>query len=134
MPRPQAVVLPILRGCPALSGVKVGSWFEDIDYREFPMIQIRNLGGNRDPGRPTELSIAVVEMTCYGTTDLPTTEDLYGDALEALYHAAKHQTPTAAGYLHSVRETMGMTQFGSPFQDSWRVQGLIRLGIRPLRS
>lgn len=133
IPRSQDVVLPILRDCPELSGVKIGSWYEDIDYREFPLIHIRNLGGKRHSTHPFQLSSSVIEMTCYGTKDLPTTEDMYNDALDALYNAQRRQILTPAGYLHSVMETMGMTQFGSPFQDSWRVQGLIKLGIRPLR-
>lgn len=133
MPRVQAVVLPLLRACPALTGVKCGSWVEDIDFRDFPMLNIRRIGGARNPRFPTKLATPVIEMTAYGVVDLPTTETLFEDALEALYDAVERQTTTAAGYLHSIKETMGMTQFPSPFQDSWRVQGLIQLGVRPPR-
>jgi hypothetical protein len=131
MPRVQAVVLPILRD--ALPGVKVGSWVEDIDYRLFPMLNIRRVGGIRHDTRPTELSLPVIEMTAYGTEGLPETELLYEDALETLFAAVSNQTQTPAGYLHSIKETMGATQFSSLFQDSWRIQGLIQLGVRPPR-
>jgi hypothetical protein len=106
----------------------------DIDYRDFPLINIRRLGGPRNNKRPTELALPVIEMAVYGTVDLPTTETLYDDALEALYAAVRNQTQTAAGYLHSITENMGATQLDSPFQDSWRIQGLIKLGLRPSRS
>ena len=142
--RVQKIVLPILRGHndeqdkvsvrDDLSGVHVGTWTEDIDYREFPLVNIRRLGGPRDPKRPTKFAKPVIEMTVYDVVDLPTTEDLYDTALEALYEAVRKQTQTPYGYLHSMKETMGATYFGSPFQDSWRVQGLIQLGVRPPRS
>lgn len=131
MPRVQDVVLPLLRDVPALAGFKVGSWVEDIDYRNFPMINVRGVGGVRHETKPKKLALPVVEMTVYGTVDLPTTEDAYDDALEAIYDAVLYQTLTDAGYLHSIKETMGRTQFPSPFSDSWRVQGLIQLGVRP---
>src|SRR5699024_2322294 len=57
--------------------------------------------------------------------------DLFHQALDALYEAARNHTVVDAGYLTYVKETMGMTQFSSLFVDSWRVQGLIRLGVRP---
>ncbi|AVJ50768.1 tail terminator [Mycobacterium phage OlanP] len=132
MPRVQAVVLPILRA--ALPDVKVGSWIEDIDYRTFPMVNVRRVGGPRHETRPDKLALPVIEMTAYGREGLVETEKLYEDALEALYDAVKYQTQTPAGYLHSIKETMGATQFSSLFQDSWRVQGLIQLGVRPPRS
>ncbi len=129
MPRVQAVVMPILRE--AFPNVKVSSWVEDIDYREFPMIQVRRIGGFRHDRRPTQLAMPVVELTAYTTTGLVETEQLYEEALEALYAAVKSQKQTPDGYLHSLKETMGATQFSSLFQDSWRVQGLIQFGVRP---
>lgn len=142
MPRPQAIVLPLLRGhtdplnqfsvIPALDGAKVGSWTEDIDYKHLPMLNVRRIGGIRYRGGPKKLSLPVVELTAYGNVDGPKTEQLYEDALEVLYDAVKQQTPTPAGFLHSIFETMGATQFSSLSQSSWRIQGLIRLGIRPL--
>ncbi|QGH79693.1 tail terminator [Gordonia phage Anon] len=131
MPRIQEVVMPILRAAPALQGVTISSWVADIDYRKFPMINIRRIGGARLRNHPTKLSIPTIEMTCYGIENLIETERMYDDALEALYEAVRTQQQTPKGYLHSIREPMGMTQFSSPFQDSWRVQGLIALGQRP---
>lgn len=129
MPRVASVVLPLLRA--ALPGVRVSTWGADIDYREFPALNIRRVGGIRHDRRPEQLDKAVIELTAYGSEGLPETELLYETALEALYRAVRLQTLTDAGYLHSMKETMGMTQFSSPFQDSWRVQGLIQLGVRP---
>jgi len=132
MPRVQSIVIPILRA--ALPGVKVGSWVEDIDYRQFPMINVRRLGGFRHDTKPEELALPVIELTAFTDVGLPETEELYEDALSALYEAVRRQTQTSAGYLHSIKETMGATQFSSLFQDSWRVQGLIQLGIRPPKN
>lgn len=131
MPRIQAVVLPILRA--ELPGVLLTTWVPDVDYRQFPMLNIRRTGGFRNESRPTQLSLPIIEMTAYGDVGLPETEQLYEDALEALYKAVRAQTQTDAGYLHSIKETFGATQFSSLYQDSWRVQGLIQLGVRPPR-
>ncbi|GAB4584403.1 hypothetical protein [Nocardia sp. IFM 10818] len=128
--RVQSIVLPILRAHFG-SRVKVGTWVEDIDYRKFPMINIRRVGGKRHPTKPTQMAHPVIEMTAYTTEGLAETEALYEEALEVLYDAVRRQTMTDAGYLHSIFETMGATQFSSLFQDSWRIQGLIQLGIRP---
>jgi hypothetical protein len=130
MPRIQSVILPILRD--SFPDVKVGSWVEDIDFRDFPMLQVRRIGGMRHDRRPTQLAMPVIELTAYGIEGLVETEQLYEDALEALYAAARNQARTDTGYLHSIRETSGAAQYPSPFQDSWRVQGLIAFGVRPL--
>jgi hypothetical protein len=98
------------------------------------MIQVRRVGGLRNPKRPTLLGLPVIELTVYTDVGLPETEQLYEDVLEVLFDAVKRQTPTDAGYLHSMKETFGATQFSSLFQDSWRVQGLIQLGLRPPRT
>lgn len=134
MPRIQEVVLPILRADPNLAGVTVVTWVPDIDFRDFPMINIRRIGGARNENRPRELSSPVIEMSVYSKESLIDAERLYENALDALYDAVREQTQTPKGYLHSVRETMGATQFSSLFMDSWRVQGLIRLGLRPPRT
>lgn len=75
-----------------------------------------------------------MEITVHTQQGLPETEELYEDVLEALYEAVRKQTLTPAGYLHSIFETMGSTQFSSKFQDAWRVQGLLQLGVRPRRN
>ncbi len=132
MPRIQEIVLPILRE--ALPDIRVGSWVEDIDYRQFPLINVRRIGGVRHDRRPFQMALPVVELTAYTTDGLVETEQLYEDALEVLYQAVKKQVQTPAGYLHSLKETMGATQFSSLFMDSWRVQGLIQFGVRPLSN
>lgn len=132
MPRVQEVVLPILRE--ALPGVRISTWVEDIDYREFPLVMIRRIGGYRNRGGYMLLDRPVIEMTAFTNEGLPETEDLYNDALDALYEAVDKQTMTDKGWLHSIEERMGMTQFSSLYTDSWRVQGLIALGVRPLRK
>ena len=144
LPVVHMIALPILRGhndledpisvLPDLTGVKVGTWIEDIDYRMFPMINLRRLGGVRNIDAPHLYGLSVIEMTVYGTEGEIETEEMYEDALEILYDAWLKQTPTPHGYLQSVKETMGATQFSSLFQDSWRIQGLIQLGVRPPRS
>jgi hypothetical protein len=99
------------------------------------MVIVRRIGGARYEGGPTLFGFQNVELSAYGTVDLPTTETLYEDALDSLYAAVESQEPVAGvGYLHSIRETFGATQFSSLFQDSWRVQGLIQFGVRPLQS
>ena len=147
MPSVQAVTLSILRGhndlldsvsiLPGLVGVKVGDWVEDIDYRNFPMLSVRRLGGFRHRTRPKQLAFPVIELTSYVQAprgDLTECEKLFETALEVLYDAVKYQTQTDSGYLHSIKETMGTTQFSSLYQDSWRTQGLIQLGLKPPRN
>ncbi|AXH46766.1 tail terminator [Mycobacterium phage Acolyte] len=130
---------PILRGDPRLEGVTVTTWVPDVDYREFPMIQVRRIGGVRNPKAPTLHVLPVIELSAYtdalgDSEGLITCEELYETALDVLYDAVKDQIVTPAGYLQSIYETMGATQFSSLFQDSWRVQGLIRLGVRRPRN
>ncbi|BBC53825.1 putative head-to-tail connector [Mycobacterium phage PP] len=142
--RIQKVVLPLLRGhddlmdnksvLPDIAPAKVGSWTENINLRDFPMVNIRRIGGIRHATRPKKLSKPVIEMTVYHTAGLVECEELYEDCLDVLFDAVLHQTQTPYGYLHSIKETMGATQFSSPFMDSWRVQGLIALGLRPPRN
>ena len=133
MPRIQSVVIPILRDWPALKDVHIGSWVEDIDYREFPMLNIRKVDSEgRNFREPNKLDVTVIELTAYSMEGLPECEHLYNHALEALYDAVLYQKQSDTGYLHSIRENMGMTLFDSRFMDSWRVQGLVQLGLRPL--
>ena len=133
MPRIQSVVIPILRDWPALKDVHIGSWVEDIDYRELPMLNIRKVDSEgRNFREPNKLDVTVIELTAYSMEGLPECEHLYNHALEALYDAVLYQKQSDTGYLHSIRENMSMTQFSSLFMDSWRVQGLVQLGLRPL--
>lgn len=134
MPRTQKIVVPILRGDPRLAGVNITTWIPDIDYREFPIINVRRIGGIRNPIAPTVHSSPVIELTAYTNTNLIDCEELYETALDVLYDAVLNQTQTDDGYIQSMYETMGATQFSSLFQDSWRVQGLIRLAVRKPRQ
>lgn len=126
--RVQKIVLPILRA--AHPGVDFSSWGADVDIRTFPTVNIRRVGGTRNPKGPTIHGLPVIEMTAYTDEGLPETEDLYEECLETLFRARRLQTPTPAGYISSVKERMGGTQFSSLYMDSWRIQGLIELGIR----
>lgn len=130
IPRFQEVVIPILRDA-LPEEVEVSSWINDIDYRTYPIVNLRRMGGYRDRDRPEQLDHPVIELTVLGDIGLVETEDLYIETFNALLEAAKTQTPTPAGRISYVRETMGMTQFGSLFDATWRVQGLIQIGIRP---
>lgn len=130
MPRVQEVVLPYLRE--QLPEVNFTSWIPDVDKRTFPIVNIRRLGGL--PINPDTLDRAVIEMTAYTRDGLVATEDLYLDCRHLIYRMVDKQIVTPAGYLHSYFETMGPMQFDSPFDDTWRVQGLIQLGIRPPRN
>jgi hypothetical protein len=130
MPRVQEVVIPVLRA--ALPGVMVTSWIPDVDHRTFPLVNVRRLGGL--PRHVRLLDLPVIELTAYSRDGLIACENLYLDARTVLWDMVQHQTLTPHGYLHSYFETMGPTQFDSGFDDSWRVQGLIQLGLRPLLS
>lgn len=139
LPRVFKIVKPIIVAA-GLSGDygtlddRVYSWNPNVDYRVWPWVQVRRLGGVRHETRPTQLGTPVIELTCRSDKGVVETEELYEDVLEVLYRAVKRQTLTDYGYLSSIKETLGATQLSSEFQDSWRVQGLIKLGVRPLRS
>lgn len=144
MPRVQRVVIPILRNG-LRDDIKVGSWVEDVARRSYPLVNVRRLGGLANAKRPDLLDRAVIELTAYSTASDPDypgltgTEDLYLDAKYLLWKAVHKQTVVedlngGVGYLHSFFETMGPTQFDSPFDDTWRIQGLIQIGLRPVLS
>jgi hypothetical protein len=132
IPRVQEVVIPLLRA--GLDpGITVTSWIPDVDQRTYPIVNIRRLGGL--PVDVDLLDRPVIEMTAYGDVGLVETENLYLDARQVLWDAWKSQTVVAGkGHIHSYFETLGPTQFDSPFDDTWRIQGLIQLGLRPIRD
>ncbi|QJD50226.1 tail terminator [Mycobacterium phage Iwokeuplikedis] len=141
MSRVQKVVAPLLRADPRLEGVTINTWIPDIDYREFPCINIRRIGGIRNPKAPKLHKLPVIEMSAYTSINsdsadagLIECEELYETALEVLIDCVEEQRQTPAGHLQSLYETMGATQFSSLYQDSWRIQGLIRLGVRKPRT
>lgn len=133
MPRVQAVVLPLLRARLDPS-VTCTSWIADIDHgRTWPVVNVRRLGGL--PKDVDFLDKPVIELTAYSDQGLVPTEDLYMDARQILWDAWKNQTVVpGVGYIHSYFETFGPTQFDSPYDDTWRIQGLIQLGLRPARE
>ncbi|WP_202965548.1 hypothetical protein [Amycolatopsis japonica] len=105
------------------------SWEPNVTRRQYPMVKVRRLGGiSVDPRR---LDKPTIELTCYTREGLVETEDLYLDVREAILDMVESQTVTEAGYLHSYFETMGPIQLDSEFDDTWRIQGLIQLGVRP---
>lgn len=130
IPRVQEIALPILKA--ELPGVRVTSWGTDVDDRVFPWVNIRRLGG-----LPVDVDMfdrAVVEVTAYTDTNLIDCENLLLDARQVLWNAWKAQTVVPAkGSIGSYFETLGPTQFDSPYDDTWRVQYLVQLGIRPIR-
>jgi hypothetical protein len=137
MPRIQQVVIPILKDG-LRDDINVGSWVKDVSRRTYPLINVRRLGGLANAKRPDLFDRAVIELTAYSTADDPDypgltgTENLYLDAKHLLWQAVRNQTVVPGlGHLHSFFETMGPTQFDSPFDDTWRIQGLIQLGLRP---
>lgn len=133
VPRVQEIVIPILRDHFGDS-VKVGSWLENIDFRSFPSINVRRLGGYNSSSGPRRLDFPVVELTVYHEEGLVEAEDMYLSCLDALFEAQRKQIVTDKGTIAHVQETMGMTNFPSQYQDTFRVQGLIELGIRPSRK
>jgi hypothetical protein len=130
--RVQEIALPILRA--AMPDMTFTSWGADVDYRVFPYVNIRRLGGLPDPGRPNLLDKPVLEVTGYSAVNLIDCENIIYDVRHALWEAVDRQTVTDAGYFHSYFETLGPTQFDSPFEDTWRVQFLVQLGVRPPRD
>lgn len=138
MPRIAQVVLPILRN--HLSEVSVFYTNEDVESyswlpytgdRGFPLLQVRRLGGQSWDTRL--LDLPVIELTAYTSENLEATENLLLDAQTAIWDAVVRQyVVSGIGYLHSYRPTMGPTQFDSQFDDKWRIQMLIQLGLRPV--
>ena len=132
-PRVQEVVIPILRKF-LPENVTVTSWVPDIDHREYPIVNVRRLGGYRDNRLPNHLDLPIIEITAYGAESIEETEALYARVLDILYEAKNKQVTVDKGHLSHVKETMGATQFSSLFQDTWRIQGLIQVGVRPARE
>lgn len=134
MPRVQEVVIPLLRAglADAYPTLTVTSWIPNTDHRTYPLLNVRRLGGL--PVDVQLLDEPVIELTAFTTDGLVATENLYMDARHVLWEAVQNQTVVPGkGYLHSYFETMGPTQFDSTFDDTWRIQGLIKLGVRPPR-
>ena len=132
MIRPAELVLPELRK--RLPGVCVVSDVTDADHRQFPLIIITPTGGPRHPKSPMNLRLANISMSANTRVDFATAATLYDRALDALYDMQETQEVTDKGWLHSVTELMGATRANPLFEDTWRVIGTIRLGLRPLHT
>jgi hypothetical protein len=132
MIRPNELVLPLLRE--TFPKVAVLSQVPDVDHRHYPIILVRPAGGT-DSEFPEMLGYSVIEMSAHSATDLADAETLYLNARMALVGACRRQSVIAGkGWLHSVKQTMGATQLEPIFGDTWRVLGLIRLGLRPINT
>lgn len=129
MPRVQAIIIPILRA--NIPEAQVVSWVPKTDDRVFPIINVRRAGGY--PVDPRLLDRGTVEITSYGNVCYEDTESMLIKAQIVLWDAVQNQTVVdGVGYLHSYRQTFGVTQFDSPYDNTWRVQSLIQFGFRPL--
>lgn len=129
MPRVNQIVIPLLRA--AFPDVQVVSWMPAIPDRDYPVLKVRRAGGY--PVNPRLLDRGTVELTSYGNVTYEDTEDLLKDAQIVLWDAVENQTVVpGVGYLHSYQQTFGITQFDSPYDNTWRVQSLIQFGFRPL--
>lgn len=130
MPRVQSVVIPLLRD--EFPEAQVVSWVPEIADRQYPIINVRRLGGL--PVDPEFLDRAVIELTCYGlqSEGLEANEERLKRAQLRLWRAVRQQEVVeGVGYLHSYFQTMGPTQFDSPYDQTFRNQSLIQLGLRP---
>ncbi len=129
--RPGPIALAVLRE--ALPEVSVVSVVPDVDHRTYPMVTIRREGGTRLPGAPRRLSHPVLEMTAVSADGPVQAEELYEEALDALFDAVQAQTaiPGISGCLHNIHEERGAAQVESKYPDTWAVEGSVRLGVKP---
>lgn len=102
----------------------------DVDLRTYPMISIERDGGTRLPGAPGRLSHPVLKLTAVSADGPVAAEELYEEALDALFDAAAQTSVPGTGALHSIRETRGATQVPSKYPDTWAVEGQIGITIR----
>jgi len=127
--RVQSVVLPLLRA--ALPGVSVVSVIPDVDHRQLPMVHVERVGGTRTAGLPGKHGKPVVRMTAASGQGLVECEELYEDALDALYAAVRAQQPVpGVGHLQSLTEVSGASQIPSGMPDVWTVGGTVELAVR----
>lgn len=126
---PEELILPELRR--RLPGVCVVSDVTDTDHRLFPLLIITSTGGARHPKGPKLMNIPLISMSANSRVDYADARTLYYTALDALLDMQEAQKVTTKGWLHSVTEAMGATRANPLFEDTWRVLGTIRLGLRP---
>jgi len=129
MNRVQGIILPILRA--ELPDVMFTSSIPDVDDREYPLVNIRRLGGV--PVWMDRLDRVTVEIIAVSAESPIASEELYMDVRQVIWDAKDRQVTNDKGYIHSFRETVGPTAVSAPFPDTWMFQGLIQLGVRPPR-
>lgn len=128
-PRVQDIVLPLLREGLG-PGVHVRTWSDNVEHREYPEVRVRRLGGLNSFGSiQNGLEHPVVEITVTTREGLAATEDLAIRCRNILVNSRNVVVP-GVGHLVRVRETLGMTQFPSEIQGTWRVQQLLRTDFR----
>jgi hypothetical protein len=95
-------------------------------------VSVRRVGGTRHKTRYNQLGLPVIDLAVFSDEGLVEAEELYEEALEALYAGVREHTPIqGVGYLHSLKGLRGLSGPVSPFPDTWMVQGALRLGLRP---
>lgn len=129
MIRPQAVLLPLLRS--ALPGTSVVSVIPDVDQREYPMVVVERVGGVRNVDLPEGHSKPVVRVTAASGEGLIEAEELYEEAVSALFAAARaQQVVSGVGRLQSVSEVGGPVSVPSGMPDVWTVGGTVQASMR----
>ena len=120
-PRVQDIVLPLLREGLGPE-VHVRTWSDNVEHRR--------LGGLNSLGSiQNGLEHPVVEITATTREGLAATEDLAIRCRNILVNSRNVVVP-GVGHLVRVRDTLGMTQFPSEIQGTWRVQQLLRTDFR----
>lgn len=114
--RPGPRALAVLQE--ALPGASVVTVAPDVDYRTFPLVILERSGGTRSVDAPRLLSHPVLGMTVVSSDGPVAAEELYEEALDALYNA------------HGIRETRGATSVPSRYPDTWAVEGTVRVRVR----
>ena len=128
-PRVQDIVLPLLREGLG-PGVHVRTWSDNVEHREYPEVRVRRLGGLNTLGSiQNGLEHPGGEITATTREGLAATEDLAIRCRNILVNSRNVVVP-GVGHLVRVRETLGMTQFPSEIQGTWRVQQLLRTDFR----
>src|SRR5690606_13720655 len=107
-------------------------WIPDVHRRSYPLVNIRNVGGI--PVYMDVFDRQTIELQALGHESLAATEDLFYDPRSVIWEMVKKQPDTQAAHLHSFTDSSGAMQLESPYTDTWRIQGLIQLGVRPPQS
>lgn len=97
----------------------------------YPMVVVRRAGGTRNENLPSRFAMPGLEMTAVSANGPVEAEELYEDALDALYAAVRQQILVpGVGCLQGIRESHGATQSPSRYSDTWAAAGSVRLSVR----